>query len=324
MPVYNGEKYLRFAIESILAQSFSDFEFLIINDGSTDNSVQIIQSYNDSRIRLVHNEKNLKLISTLNKGINLASGKYIARMDCDDISLPKRLAKQVSFMHANPNVGVLGTGFQLVDGKGKRGRKYRFPAEHHFLRWSLCFYCPFAHPAVMMRKDVVRRVGGYNHEMIHAEDYDLWYRLANVTHFSNLQNILLYLRKHDNNVCKIHTAQHYENTVKINQKVIYEIVDVKMSADLIMSLRARNYKPFSDFVRVSNLIQELYNNFYNDNMVPPEDKKLIRKDAAFRLFLIAAFQIYDFRTWNVLRSSLRLDPSVLSNAVRFLFSRISK
>ena len=98
MSVYNGEKFLKEAMDSILTQTFTDFEFLIINDGSTDNSVKIIESYNDSRIRLINNEKNLKLIASLNKGISLARGKYIARMDCDDISSPMRLEKEVDFL----------------------------------------------------------------------------------------------------------------------------------------------------------------------------------------------------------------------------------
>src|SRR5580698_9685158 len=102
MPVYNGEKYIKEALESILQQTFIDFEFLIINDGSTDNSVSIIKSFNDNRIRLIHNEKNSGLVYSLNKGIGLSNGEYIARMDCDDVSIPERLEKQVGFLNSNP------------------------------------------------------------------------------------------------------------------------------------------------------------------------------------------------------------------------------
>ena len=107
MPVYNGEKYLQQAIESILKQTFTDFEFLIINDGSTDNSENIILSYDDSRIRYIKNEENLRLIRTLNKGIELAKGKYIARMDCDDISLPYRFEKQLKEFQNNPHLDMV-------------------------------------------------------------------------------------------------------------------------------------------------------------------------------------------------------------------------
>ena len=116
MPVYNGEKYLKEAITSILLQTFDDFEFLIINDGSSDASVDIIQSFRDPRIRLVHNDTNIGLIATLNKGLKLAHGKYVARMDQDDISLPRRLEKQTYFMDNNPDVGVCGTWIKLFMG----------------------------------------------------------------------------------------------------------------------------------------------------------------------------------------------------------------
>ena len=131
MPVYNGEKYLREAIDSILNQTFTDFEFLIINDGSTDSSVEIINSYDDSRIRLIHNEKNLKLVATLNKGLDLARGKYIARMDCDDISLPdcagaavlaNQNADKAGVNNANANVKTKAkghSGFIVSDGQGQ-------------------------------------------------------------------------------------------------------------------------------------------------------------------------------------------------------------
>ncbi len=109
MPVYNAEKYLKTAIESILKQTFSDFELLIINDGSTDGSEEIIRSFNDKRIRLFNNEQNLGIIKTLNKGLNLAKGEYIIRMDADDISLPDRLELQVKYMEENPGIGISGT-----------------------------------------------------------------------------------------------------------------------------------------------------------------------------------------------------------------------
>ena len=114
MPVYNGEKYLRESVDSILNQTFTDFELLIINDGSTDSSMEILNSYSDSRIRIVTNEVNLRLIKTLNKGIDLATGEYIARMDCDDIADPKRLEIQLQYMEKHPDVAVCGTGVKAV------------------------------------------------------------------------------------------------------------------------------------------------------------------------------------------------------------------
>jgi len=179
MPVYNGEKYLHEAIESILNQTFTDFEFLIINDGSTDNSISIIESYNDSRIRLINNEKNLGLIDTLNNGIDLAKGEYIARMDCDDISLLKRLEKQIDFLKKNPSACLVATHIALIDENGNSVGywsedmktvsisqiKSMIPEEN-------CI----AHPTVMIKKEVVKAIK-YNKAFKHNEDWGLWLTL---------------------------------------------------------------------------------------------------------------------------------------------------
>ncbi|NHJ46179.1 MAG: glycosyltransferase family 2 protein, partial [Asgard group archaeon] len=134
MSVFNGEKYLREAIDSVLHQTFTDFEFLIINDGSTDNSVEIINSYDDERIHLVHNEQNIGLAASLNKGINLARGEYIARMDCDDINHQTRLEKQVKFMDKNPDIGLLSSANRFIQDDKILNLVDRFPTDHHTLK----------------------------------------------------------------------------------------------------------------------------------------------------------------------------------------------
>lgn len=195
MPVYNGEKYLKEAIESILNQTFKDFEFLIINDGSNDTSIDIIKSYNDHRIRLEHNENNRGLIYSLNKGVKLASGEYIARMDADDISLPNRLAVQVDFMDKHKNIGISGSNVKVI------GKKYEFtghyltsPAE---IKANLIFNTSLAHPTVIFRKEIlVKNNLIYDENFKHAEDYDLWERAVKITKISNIPMVLMQYRKH--------------------------------------------------------------------------------------------------------------------------------
>ncbi len=160
MSVYNGEKYLREAIDSILGQTFKDFEFLIIDDGSTDSSVEIIRSYADPRIRLIQNEENIGLSRSLNKGLKLARGEYIARMDADDISLPRRLAAQVGLLDKQPDIGLVGTSIQLIDCDGERMHVHRVPTTHAQILWALCFTTPLAHPSVVFRKVIIECVGG--------------------------------------------------------------------------------------------------------------------------------------------------------------------
>lgn len=180
MPVYNGEHYLREAIESILNQSFSEFEFLVIDDGSTDHSAEIVASYNDPRIRVLRNGRNLGLIATLNSGIEIAKGEYIARMDCDDVSLPERLEKQVAYLDENPDCAVIATHVMLMDESGAPRGTWSDDAKtatygeiRSFLPKANCI----AHPSVMIRTEILKRYR-YNPAQTAAEDYDLWLRLC--------------------------------------------------------------------------------------------------------------------------------------------------
>lgn len=193
MPVYNGENYLHEAIESILNQTYKDIEFLIINDGSTDRSVEIIESYTDPRIRLVNNDKNFKLVATLNRGLELSSGEYVARMDQDDISLPLRLEKQVAFMDSNPEVGVCGTWIKTIGTV--RSQIWRYETVPDVINCSMIFNSAVAHPSVMMRKALFEKYDlKYDDNYPHAEDLQLWQRASLLFPFVNLNEILVLYR----------------------------------------------------------------------------------------------------------------------------------
>ncbi len=195
MAVYNGELYLRETIESILAQGFPDFEFLIINDGSTDSTQEIIQSYDDPRIRLINNEHNLGLTRSLNKGLELAKGEFIARQDGDDISEPERLAKQVAFLETHPEVALVGTWYKEIDAQGNLIRECNLPCDCTQIRWYLLFYCQFVHSAVMLRKStVLEKIGFYNEALSYSMDYELWLRIARHLPVANLGEYLVKLR----------------------------------------------------------------------------------------------------------------------------------
>lgn len=174
MPVYNAERYLNEAIDSILSQSFDDFEFLIIDDGSTDNSATIIQDYRDPRIRFVRNEVNMGISKTLNLGISLAQNELIARMDADDVSHPQRLKKQHQYMVNNRSCAMLSSWANVMSEEGRFIRMERFPSDFH--AYNLTFECWIYHPTVMYRKSAVIAVGGYS--MPYSEDYDLFWKLS--------------------------------------------------------------------------------------------------------------------------------------------------
>jgi glycosyltransferase involved in cell wall biosynthesis len=225
MPVYNGERYLREAIDSILKQTYTVFEFLIINDGSTDKSVDIIQSYSDPRIRLLHNEGNLKLITTLNRGLELAQGKYIARMDCDDISLPERLKEQVEFMEKNEHIGVCGTWVKtLILGLSL---SVRYPTEPEEIKAQMLFRTAIAHPTVMMRTSLVKQYRlQYSSKYLHAEDYELWSRCSLLFPLANIPKFLLKYRIHHGGV-----SQKQRDTQNQTVKQIYKDSFARLGID---------------------------------------------------------------------------------------------
>jgi len=195
MPVYNGEKYLKEAIDSILNQIFTEFEFIIINDGSTDNTEQIILSYSDERIRYVKNEANLKIVKSLNKGLWLAKGEYIARMDADDVAPTNRLAVQYDFMRNNSAVSVCGSYMQVYE---ESCNVWRVPLTSNEIKAHMLFECCLYHPTVIFKKDLVIKNEGYRESFSGAEDYELWQRLSQVTGvcFANIPEPLLKYRVH--------------------------------------------------------------------------------------------------------------------------------
>lgn len=186
MSVYNGEQYIREAIDSILGQTFKDFEFIIINDGSTDHSRELILSCKDPRIRLVDNKKNIGLTCSLNNGLRIAEGEYIARMDADDISLPARLEKQVEFLDAHPSTGVLGINSWIIDEQGNQLKELNYPASHNGIMAMILVENRFVHSSIMLRKKVLEVCGYYLEDYQHAQDYELLLRLSLITHLANL------------------------------------------------------------------------------------------------------------------------------------------
>lgn len=200
MPVFNGEKYINQAVDSILNQTSKDFEFLIINDGSSDNTAEILRNYNDHRIRIIHNEKNIGLTRSLNKGIKLSQGEYIARMDADDISLPTRLERQVKFLQENMKIALLGTFSHLIDDKGRIiGGLYK-PTDYHIIKKDLKHINSFVHGSVMIRKEPLLTIGKYDVFFKRAQDYDLWLRLSQEHPVVNLPEYLYKHRIHNESI----------------------------------------------------------------------------------------------------------------------------
>jgi glycosyltransferase involved in cell wall biosynthesis len=203
MPVYNGRRYVREAVDSVLAQTFLNFEFIIVDDGSTDGTSELLQSYadRDPRIRLL-SRGHAGLGVALNEGLAVARATYIARMDADDISLPERFQRQVDFLQAHPDHVLAGCRCILIDPDGHPiCEKREIEFEHSKIEAMLLkMKWPVVHPAVMMRRDVVMKIGGYHPELVPNEDHDLFLRLSEVGKLANLDEVLLYYRQHFHSV----------------------------------------------------------------------------------------------------------------------------
>ena len=209
MTVLNGERFLREAIDSILSQTFSDFEFIIINDGSTDGTAAILDSYarSDSRVRVYHGEHKGR-VESLNRGCGLAQGKYIALMDADDVSTPDRLERQIGFLESHEKVGLLGGAFEGIDDQGRWVFLEQLPLEDEPIRAAFrSFSFPICQPAVLMRKQAFDATGGYRAQFLNGEDYDLFYRIIERWRVANLPDVVLRKRIHSNQFSVGHLRQ---------------------------------------------------------------------------------------------------------------------
>lgn len=201
LPVFNGEKYLEESINSILNQSYDDYELIIVNDGSVDGSQEIIESFNDVRIKVLR-QSNMGLPAALNNGIELSIGEYIARQDADDISLPLRLEKQVNFLEQNPQCGLVGSAAEIWVETNRSGRFHDHPLCPGILEFELIFNNPFVHSSWMFRRDIISLVGVYSTDPSRQppEDYEYISRIARHYQLANLQERLVIYREVENSL----------------------------------------------------------------------------------------------------------------------------
>jgi len=223
MSVYNGERYLLDAVDSICSQTFKDFEFLIIDDGSRDDTPNILKSYDDPRIRVIGQE-NSGLTKSLRRGMGMASGEYVARMDADDISLPERLHKQVEFLDDHPAVAVCGTWMETIGPDGAPGTQLEFPVGTDRIKCRLLFDSPLAHPTVMIRMSVMRREQlNYDEEYVYAQDYALWAAISRKHELANLAEVLCRYRLHTDMAGALHQTEQRRGADRVRQEELKQL-----------------------------------------------------------------------------------------------------
>lgn len=245
MAVFNGHKYLSETIESILDQSFSNFEFIIIDDGSTDGSSEIIDHYHqkDPRVIVIQNRENIGLALSLNKGLQIAKGKYIARMDADDVCLPERFQTQFEYLEEHPEIWIVGSSIIHIDDQGNEIRRISYPNSPNRLRWNMLFGTTglVCHPCAMMRSDRIREAGLYRN-LPASQDMDLWCRFFGYEPFpiTNLDDSLIKYRWHENSFSTRFSKVQHEVSSKIRLETINREFAKSYDFGMIESYRAPN------------------------------------------------------------------------------------
>lgn len=261
LPVYNGQEYLAEAIESVLSQSFSDFEMIVINDGSSDDSGEIINKFDDSRIRYFE-QSNKGLAATLNRGISLAKGEYVARQDQDDVCLPSRFEKQVAFLDANPDVGMVGTAAEIWVGNERTNRCMKHPVDDATLTFGLLFDNHFVHSSVTLRRAVFATVGGYSEDSSRQppEDYELWSRVMRTYKLANLPDVLMVYREVKGSMSRTGISPFLHNLIQISAENIAWASGLPVDSSEVIALSRLNrgvYDQIPRGMKLSGMIAAL-------------------------------------------------------------------
>jgi glycosyltransferase involved in cell wall biosynthesis len=297
MAAYNGERYVRQAIDSILGQTYADFELILVEDGSTDSTRTIMSrcARQDARVVLVENGYNQGLVYSLNRGLGMARGAYIARMDADDVSLPERLARQVRYMDQHPEVGVLGTNIIHVDADGcimHGGRpKDSRPLSPDLIKWMLLWRCPIYHPTVMARRAVFEQTGiTYDPDFRHAEDYELWTQFSRYTAIASLPEVLVHYRILPTSVCRAFRQEQRAMIHSIIRRELTALLGAGISKEALETLigvfSRHNHNADRDFVAALAILFEAYRRFC-EQPLSEADREQIRADVADRLIAVA-------------------------------------
>lgn len=288
LPVFNAQAHLRQAIDSILAQSYANFELIILDDGSTDNSPDIVTSYKDERILYKKNLENKGLIHQLNEGLALAKGKYIARMDADDYSLPTRFERQLQFLEANTQYAIVGGQVGLLFGNSRSPRgSWQYDTTWDDLQVRLLFAAPFCHPAVMMRTEVVRQFR-YSPDYYVAEDYHLWSLLLQKYRGTNLKKRVLNYRIHETSEGATKKVHQKLSVEKIYTNLLLTIFDEKTVTDnLHLHILATDAQPsglsVSELLAVEKWLLYFYNHLINNNLYNKKSIQKIFEDVWWRV-----------------------------------------
>jgi glycosyltransferase involved in cell wall biosynthesis len=315
MPVKDGEKYLSEAVDSILAQTNTNYEFIIIDDGSTDATPSILNGYIDPRIVRIKNKQNVGIPTSLNEGIALAKGEYIARMDADDISLPERFEKQAAYLDHHLQIGVVGSSIKTINEQGHIIGSSSFSNDPELMEWVLLFGSPMAHPSVMMRTALVKKAGGYSTKYILSADYDFWGRLSKHTKLANLSETLLYYRVHAESISIKNRTEQNNISREIQRLLLEEYVCAEDAEFLMDALRSDGYA-VSRAIQFARLMNVLYLKFTENHHLSLTSKWNLRYNVGHKIYKIVGPFKSSPSAWNWILKALILSPSIIMDHVK--------
>jgi hypothetical protein len=290
MAVHNREKFVSQCVSSILGQTFGDFELIVIDDGSTDRTWEILSSFEDPRVQLLRNEHNQGIPRAVNRGLEAARGCYIARMDSDDECLPKRLETQYQFLERHPEIGVLGGYLRIQEVDTGRIWDYPVPERHHLIAWTLHLHNCIPNPTAMFRRELLDKVGFYDVQFPQSQDYDLWARLLWNTQFHNLPEPLVLYRQHRSAVSTLFKSNQYRLSLQIRQRLLRQLLGRDVNTDVIRNVE---FSPGATLVlnldevdAVTYLLMETVHAYLDRAAPAPEDARAIIGEAVRRVRLV--------------------------------------
>jgi len=286
LPVHGNDPYVRAAIDSILSQTLQDFELLVLCEYGTDlEALKGTVDRDDPRIRFHINGEFLGLVKSLNEGFQRSSGRYIARMDSDDLSLHERLERQVAHLENHPETGILGTGCEFIDESGRIVGRHVPAIGSMITRWNLFFFAAVTHPTIMARREIYDTLGGYNSELVQSEDYDLWHRAVAITNIDNLPDVLLRLRLHDKSVSVVHRKRVAEAARVISQEAMSNFLRRQIPFDEVGAVKLEKsfMKSAEVASRASSLLSSLFQTYVSCFAVPQRELVYLKKDVSLRL-----------------------------------------
>lgn len=289
MPCFNAEQYLKDCLDSVCAQTLGDFELIIINDGSVDDTGKIIKSYKDPRIIYCENRSNKGVSYSLNKGIKLAKGKYISRIDADDSMRKERLEKQVEFMEQNPDYVMVGGWHHLIDGNGLPYDSVENPVENEDLQLTMLFYNPFAHPVVTIRAELAKELL-YDHEFKYCEDYDLWFRLAKLGKVKNLPLTLLNYRPNAGGLTNQNKKEGQQSVLSLFSRELdklaidHSVEELMLHAAIAFGYGKKYFNSIARITQLNNWVDKIFEAPLVTQKATPKTIKEVKKSILYQCY----------------------------------------